>query len=163
MRLFKQNLLYFFSDGGIRPKPPAASSAVVVKDAAGQILEWHSRLLPSLTSCEAEYHGLLDALTLAARLKPAQAIFYLDSQVVVGQVSGQFSVREPRLKTLQAQVARQVAQLQTEHQMKLEFYYLPREYNLLADALASDALLLPPPARKIEKVARIEKIETRSV
>ena len=79
------NNLYLFSDGGIRLDPPAASSAVVVKDEKGQVVDWFSRLSPSMTNNEAEYYGLLDALAVVGRLRPNKAFLHLDSQIVVGR------------------------------------------------------------------------------
>lgn len=71
--------LYFFGDGGIRLEPPAASSAVVIKDEGGQIVDWFTQVLPPLTSMEAEYHGLLAALELARRWRPMRAYFHYSS------------------------------------------------------------------------------------
>ncbi|MEI6046475.1 MAG: reverse transcriptase-like protein [Chloroflexota bacterium] len=137
--------LYFFSDGGIRLQPPAASAAVVVKNKQGQVVDWYSRLLPPLSSSEAEYYGLLEALRMAQRLQPAMAYFHLDNQTVVGQITGHYAVREPRLKPLYAQSVKLVEQLRADKTLReIAFYFIPREYNLLADALAGDALLLAP-------------------
>lgn len=140
--------LNFFSDGGTRPYPAAASSAVVVKDERGQVRDWFSRVLPPLSSCEAEYYGLLDALELAGRLQPHRACFHLDSQIVVGQVTGVYAVREPKLKPLHAKALEAVHKLRERRNIQIKFYYVPREYNLLADALASDALLVMPHAKR---------------
>jgi ribonuclease HI len=136
--------LNFFSDGGIRINPPAASSAVVVKDERGQVLEWFNRVLPPLTSMEAEYHGILDALAVAQHLKPRRAYFHLDNQTVVGQVTLVYQVREPKLKRYHQEVLAKLTHLRESGCAQVEFYYIPREFNLLADALASDALLVLP-------------------
>jgi ribonuclease HI len=133
-----------FSDGGIRRKPAAASSAVVVKDEHGQVVNWFSRVLPAMSSSEAEYHGILDALELAYRLRPCRAYFHLDNQTVVGQVAGKFAVRGPKLKPLHARAVESIKKLQAAGCIQIEFYHIPREYNLLADALAADALLIMP-------------------
>jgi ribonuclease HI len=138
--------LYFFSDGAIRLQPRAASVAVVVKNRQGQVVDWYSRLLPPVSSTEAEYYGLLEALRMAQKLKPAIAYFHLDSQTVVGQITGHYAVREARLKPLYAQAVKLVEQLREDKTVtEIAFYFIPREYNLLADALAGDALLLTPP------------------
>lgn len=136
--------LYFFSDGGLRFDPPAASSAVVVKDEGGQIVDWFTQVLPPLTSMEAEYHGLLAALELARRWRPVRAYFHLDNQAVVGQAIGRYRVREPKLKPLHAKVQEAISRLHKSGCSEIEIYHIPREFNLLADALAADALLILP-------------------
>lgn len=134
--------LYFFSDGGIRLDPPAASSAVVIKNEQGQVLEWQSRVLPPVTSTEAEYYAVLEAFEIAQKLLPRQAFFHLDNIVVVGQLVGQFRVREPKLKPLHARAQQAIDRLRRSGCTLIEFYHIHREYNLLADALAADALLV---------------------
>lgn len=135
--------LFFFSDGGLRLSPPAASAAVLVKDRQGRIVDWFSRVMPPLSNNEAEYQGLLDALDLALKLQPARAVFHLDSQIVVGQVSGRFATRDPRLKRLCLKAQQRLHQLELRR-IKAELLFIPREFNLLADALAADALLIIP-------------------
>jgi len=149
----RHGTLYFFSDGSVRPEPPAASSAVVVKDEAGQILEWCNQLLPPVSSIEAEYAGLLLALEVAGRLLPGKACFHLDNQAVVGQVTGQYRVRMPKLKPLHQQVQEAMARLRQAGCGEIEVYHISREINLLADALAADALLLMPDRQRKRKEA----------
>jgi ribonuclease HI len=119
-------------------------------------MDWRSRVLPTMSSSEAEYYGLLEALELARKLKPGRACFYLDNQAVAGQAAGRFAVRERKLKLLHSRTCAAMAYLREKLGIELEIYFVPREYNLLADALASDALLLPPPAQKMERVAGSE-------
>ncbi len=143
----KPATLYLFSDGGTRVFPPAASSAVVVKNKEGQVLDWQSRLLPAMTNCEAEYNGLLDAIELAQHYQPSKTIFHLDNQTVVGQVTGYFAVRDPKLKPLFDRAAYALAELKASGCREIQLLFIPREFNLLADALASDALLVMPDVR----------------
>lgn len=143
----KYRMLYIFSDGALRLRPPAAATAVVIKNERGQVLDWYSRVLPPVSSVEAEYWGILDALALATKLCPLglkRACFHLDNQVVVGQVAGRYSVRGAKLKPLHAQAMEAVTRLQAAGCSEIEFYHVPREFNLLADALAADALLIMP-------------------
>ncbi len=141
--------LYIFTDGATRRIPPASASAVVIKDGHGQVIQWFSRLLPPLTSMEAEYYGLLDGLMLAGKLRPAKAYLHLDNQAVAGQAAGKYRVREPRLKRLHTLVEEQKHKLAAA-QIALEIYFIPREYNLLADALAADTLLPVLQKQKLE-------------
>jgi ribonuclease HI len=146
-KIFGNQTLNFFSDGAVRPKPPAASSAVVVKDVNGNVVDWFSRLLPVMSNNEAEYFGLTDSIALALRLKPAMAYFHLDSQIVVGQVAGGFAVRDRRLKALHTKVKEAEAKLKAAG-INYEIFHIKREFNLLADALAADALLAHPETQR---------------
>lgn len=145
----RPDCLNFFSDGGTRREPAAASSAVVVKNERGQVVDWFSRLLPVVSSIEAEYYGVLDAFELGCKLAPLRAFFHLDNMAVAGQLAGQFRVRDPKLKLLHARAQHSIVRLRESGCSVIEFYHIPREFNLLADALSADALLwLPEQARQ---------------
>lgn len=146
--------LDIFCDAAIRLNPPAASAAAIAKNENGQVLGWFSRVLPAMPSIEAEYHGLFEALELARQLSPLKTVcLYMDNQAVVGQVTGRYAVRQARLKPLHAQALKLTKNLRQKKMVnELHFFYLPREYNLLADALAADALLvMPRPAQKFTR------------
>lgn len=137
------DVLYLYCDGATRLQPPAASAAVVARDRRGQIVDWFSRVIPSVTNNEAEYNGFLYALEIAERLRPAKAVFQLDSQIVVGQVTGRFDTRDARLRAL-CRKAQDRRQKLKEAGTETSIFYLPREFNRLADALAADALVILP-------------------
>jgi ribonuclease HI len=96
-----------------------------------------------MSNNEAEYRGLLEGLELALRLRPEKVLFHLDSQIVVGQVTGRFAARSNKLKNLCRQSREKLAELEKQG-IQPRLLFVPREYNLLADALAADALLVIP-------------------
>jgi ribonuclease HI len=111
-------------------------AGVVVTDEASNILQIHSRTLPVMTSNEAEYAGLLLALEIARGLAAQRIEICMDSEVVVNQMTGRFAIRSRKLKPLHqkaCELARAVR--------GVRYRYIPRDRNLLADAVASEAAL----------------------
>ncbi len=89
-----------------------------------------------MTNNEAEYAALILALETAKRFDPRALHVYMDSEVVVGQMRGRFSVHSPALRRWHAQACR-LARLYPE----IVYHCIPRKANRLADALANEALV----------------------
>jgi ribonuclease HI len=81
----------------------------------------------------AEYLALLEALQCALKLRARAIHVYSDSQVVVRQMTGQYSCRSPRLYSLHWTCRKLIRSLD------FSISYVPREYNAEANALASSA------------------------
>ncbi|MBN1920787.1 MAG: ribonuclease HI family protein [Anaerolineae bacterium] len=125
----------YFCDGAIDPQQRGVAVAVARRAPDGHILETASRVLPRMTNNEAEYEAFILGLELALARDDSAPIFLLDSQIVVGQIAGSFAVRDPRLAARHARAARLLARLPDA-----TVIFVPRERNLLADALAKEAL-----------------------
>ena len=116
-----------------RIKPVAAcGAAAVARNPQGEIIDWAWQALPPMTNNEAEYAGLLLGLTLAQRLQTPKAILVLDSDIVVGQMQGRFAVKSKLLRDWHWRACAAVRTLPA-----IRFYVIPRVWNELADALAS--------------------------
>ena len=116
-----------------RLKPTAAcGAAAVARNQAGVIVDWAWQALPPMTNNEAEYAGLLLGLTLAQQWQAPKAILVLDSDVVVGQMEGRFAVHSRLLRHWHWRACAAVRTLPA-----VQFYVVPRAWNELADALAS--------------------------
>jgi probable phosphoglycerate mutase len=124
-------------DGAVDSQGRSSGVAVVVRSAAGQIVDAASCFLEGMTNNEAEYEALILGLELAlAQRATGQAItFLVDSQIVVGQVAGKYAVRDPKLIPRHARAVRLLAQLP-----EVTLVFVPREQNRLADALAAEAV-----------------------
>lgn len=129
--------LSYYCDAAIDPLGRSSGVAVVVRNRSGQIRDAASRCLGGMTNNEAEYEALLLGLELAlARSDSPQSLeFLVDSQIVVGQLAGQFAVRDPKLAPRHEQAARLLARLPGA-----TLVFIPRERNRLADALAAEAM-----------------------
>jgi ribonuclease HI len=125
--------LIIYADGGISPK--AAGVGIVASNGNGRIVSLANRTLPQMTNNEAEYAALVMALELAAQLRSQSVEIRLDSEVVVYQMIGRFAVNSAKLKPWHRKacaLARAVP--------SLSFTHIRREENLLADALAAEAI-----------------------
>jgi ribonuclease HI len=126
------------TEGGVTaelaPLGVTASAAAVARRSDGTIIDWAWNTLPNLTNNEAEYAGLLLGLELARRHQPREAIFVLDSDVVVGQVQGRFAVNSPGLRPWHGRACAALRSLPS-----VRIYAVPRSWNRLADGLTGQA------------------------
>ena len=128
--------VYYFCDAAVDAQGRSSGVAVVVRNAAGQIRDVVSCSLGGMTNNEAEYEAVILGLELAlARSDPQERITFLtDSQVVIGQIAGQFAVRDRKLVPRHQRARRLLAQLPG-----VTLAFIPRQRNRLADALAAEA------------------------
>uniref|UniRef100_A0A2N9INV2 Uncharacterized protein n=1 Tax=Fagus sylvatica TaxID=28930 RepID=A0A2N9INV2_FAGSY len=83
------------------------------------------------TNNEAEYEALLAGLKLSKKMGVKNLTVKSDSQLVVGQIKGEYEAREDRMKKYL-----KVVQTLLPHFKKVEFVQIPREENVDADRLA---------------------------
>lgn len=124
-------MLKVYADGGARGNPGPAACAFVVYDAAGNLRDKRGKFLGGMTNNEAEYHGVIEALTALA---DPELAFYLDSQLIVSQLNGLWKVKESRLRELLFKIR------QLENGRQITYTYVPREQNRMADALVNETL-----------------------
>lgn len=127
--------LIAYADGATGHRNRHTGVGAVLLDGKGRILAWANRRLDDMTNNEAEYAGLILALELALQRHPRRLRVYLDSAVVVGQMTGRCGVRSASLQHWHrraCQLARRLSRVTYQH--------VPRERNRLADALAFEAL-----------------------
>lgn len=122
----------FYADGAIQPKRTGVS--VVGVGDEGQVIVLANRTLPPMTNNEAEYQALLLLLEMATPYALIPVQVRMDSEVVIYQMKGRFSVNSPALKALHREACARLPAFAA-----LSFMHVPREQNRLADALASDA------------------------
>ena len=135
--------LIVHTDGAARGNPGPSAIGIVIQDETGRVLYEASRCLGVNTNNEAEYMALLAALEYVKDQRPKEAEFYLDSELVVRQLQGQYRVKEPRLQTLHARATMLLNAIP-----KYSFHHVPRKENARADELANEALdaqIEPPP------------------
>jgi ribonuclease HI len=131
--------LITFSDGGARGNPgPAAIGVVLYADDGngGQTLVGElKKYIGEQTNNFAEYAALITALSEGLRLGYQRVSCFLDSELVVKQMNGQYKVREESLKLLFAKARDLVADFD-----QATFTHVRREKNSRADALVNQAL-----------------------
>ena len=124
------------ADGGSRGNPGLSGAGAVVIDAAsGNILREISEAVGIATNNVAEYSAVIFALEAAFEIDPAaEIVVRMDSKLVVEQMSGRWKIKHPDMLSLGAKVQKLISG------KNVEFVWIPREQNVLADALANKAM-----------------------
>ena len=88
-----------------------------------------------LTNNQAEYRAVLAAIKKAKSLGADELEFYLDSELVVNQLGGNFKIKNKELSSLFVQIYNETLNFK-----KISFQHISRELNKEADRLVNLAL-----------------------
>jgi ribonuclease HI len=124
-----------FCDGAARGNPGPAGAGAVLKNGNGEIVAEISEYLGETTNNQAEYRALLFGLEKAARLHVKDLKIFLDSELVVKQLKGDYRVKHPDLIPLHQQVLSHLKKFPS-----CEVSHVYREKNKEADKLANLAI-----------------------
>ncbi|MEK9180607.1 MAG: ribonuclease HI family protein [Patescibacteria group bacterium] len=127
--------LIIYTDGGARGNPGPAAVGVVVCDLEHTVISEHKKYLGVKTNNQAEYEAVLLALEEALKLGAASIKFYLDSELVVKQLRGQYKIKNQGI----APLAEKVLALSNNFS-SITYTHIPREKNQHADKLVNQAL-----------------------
>ena len=127
--------LTIFTDGVARGNPGDGGFGVIIKGRDGNLMEEIGGYLGVTTNNFAEYSGLVAALKASLKYQPAHIEIYSDSQLVVRQLNGLYSVKSESLLPLHKEARRLMSLLGN-----VAVFYIPREKNKEADALANKAV-----------------------
>uniref|UniRef100_A0A2N9IDH1 RNase H type-1 domain-containing protein n=1 Tax=Fagus sylvatica TaxID=28930 RepID=A0A2N9IDH1_FAGSY len=107
---------------------------IVLRSPEGDIIKQAIRLQYPTTNNEAEYEALLVGLKTAKILGATELDVRSDSQLVVGQVNGDYEAKEGRMQQYLQLVRHQISQFR-----EVRLCRVPREQNTEADQLAKSA------------------------
>ena len=126
-----------YSDGGARGNPGPAAIGVLVCDEAGNTLQDHQETIGETTNNVAEYKAVLAGLDLAKKLGAREIDYYVDSELVARQISGQYRVKTPHIQVLFTSVMEK-----KKHFEKVQFTHVPRTHEKIryVDRLVNQAL-----------------------
>jgi ribonuclease HI len=130
-----------YTDGASRGNPGPASIGVIINNAKGQVLKEYSKAIGKTTNNEAEYQAAIFALKKIKALfgkkkvKDYDVLIKSDSQLLVSQLTGKYKIKESNIQKLFIQAWNLMIDFG-----KVDFEYIPREQNKLADRLANEAL-----------------------
>jgi len=125
--------LVAYVDGGCLGNPGPSGIGVVIDGCESgpiRIAKW----IGHQDNNVAEYAALMEALQCAVSLKAQKLHVYSDSEVVVRQMTGEYTCRSPRLYSLHW-TCRKLAR-----SMKFSISHVPREENVEANRLAQAGL-----------------------
>lgn len=123
------------TDGASRGNPGHAAAGVAIEAEDGTVLACGKRYLGEMTNNQAEYRALVIGLKAVARYQPAAVRVYMDSELVVKQMRGEYRVKDETLRPLFEEASAWAKRLPN-----VTFEHVLRAKNALADQLANEAL-----------------------
>lgn len=124
-----------YSDGGSRGNPGPSAAAFIIFDKDNNIVAQGGKFLGRDDSGMAEYIGVELALEKAAEMGIESIDFYSDSLMVVNQLNGLFSVKNPEFQSVHDRILRLMVRFR-----RIAFRHVHREYNRTADNLVNKIL-----------------------
>jgi ribonuclease HI len=112
----------------------AGRIGIILESLEGDIIKRAVRLQYTTTNNEAEYEAFLTGLKLAKILGATELDIRSDSQLVVGQVNGDYEAKEKRMQQYLDLFRHQMGRFQ-----EVKLNRIPREQNTAADQLAKSA------------------------
>lgn len=127
-----------YTDGAARGNPGPAGAGWVILNDKGHLVGENKKYLGEMTNNQAEYSALLLALNevkILAKTEEAALNLYLDSELLVKQLKGEYKVKNEGLKPLFREVVLTLSKFRG-----YSIKYVPREQNEEADRLANEAI-----------------------
>ncbi|HTX67954.1 MAG TPA: Nif3-like dinuclear metal center hexameric protein [Thermoleophilia bacterium] len=126
---------HLYTDGGARGNPGPAGIGARLLTAAGDVVEELADSIGTATNNVAEYQALLAGLEIALDRGVERLDVFLDSELVVRQVNGEYKVKDAGLKPLHQQACLLLGKF---HEVDVK--HVRREQNAAADALVNQAI-----------------------
>jgi ribonuclease HI len=122
-------------DGGARGNPGPGAGAYALHGPDGREVEARGEFLGTVTNNVAEYRALIAGLEAARRHGVTRVIVYMDSELVVRQMTGAYRVKNAGLKPLHQAAGEAAARLS-----EVRFESVRRDDNTHADRLVNETL-----------------------
>ncbi len=129
-------VLSIFTDGGSRGNPGPSALGVVIKNEEGETIQKLNKFLGNKTNNQAEYLAVLEVfewLSVNQDLSSLKIDFFIDSKLVVNQLSGFYKIKNQDLKDLIIKIKF----LENKISEKVFYHFIPREKNREADFLVN--------------------------
>jgi ribonuclease HI len=127
--------IIIYADGGSRGNPGHAGIGVAIFDENNNPVKEISRYIGSQTNNVAEYYALVRALEEAFELGAKSVEIYMDSELVVKQIKGEYQVKSEGLKPLYI-----IAMAYLKKIGSYSISHVKRNGNKVADRLANEAM-----------------------
>ncbi len=130
-------LIVTYTDGASRGNPGPAGIGALLLSESGETLAEVSQFVGVTTNNEAEYRALLLALTRAREMKATHVKCFLDSELVVRQLNGQYKVKSEKMAQFFSDVKNLIGNFES-----VTFTHVPREHpnQRIADKLANKGI-----------------------
>lgn len=127
--------LIIYTDGGARGNPGPAGAGVAIYDTEENLLGSYHKFLGEMTNNQAEYEAVVCAIGEAKKIGAEEIDFYLDSELLVGQLSREFKIKNMELGKYFIKIWNAGQAFK-----KINYYHIPREKNKVADKLVNQAI-----------------------
>lgn len=125
----KLDSLKLYADGGARGNPGPAATAYVICDLDDNVVEKSGAFIGQTTNNQAEYRALQAGLDRVGQLGIENVEVFMDSELVVKQINGQYKVKNNDLRSIFAKIMNLTGQFKS-----IKFIHVPRAMNKIADA-----------------------------
>ena len=123
------------SDGGSRGNPGIAGAGAVLYDMKKKEIGRSGIFCGVQTNNYAEYEGMICGLNLALKNDITDLEVYMDSKLIVEQMSGNWKVKNANIKPL-FEKAKNIA----EQFATVSYHHVRREKNTVADSIANEVM-----------------------
>lgn len=127
------------TDGGSRGNPGHSGIGIIIekKLPSGELelIEEYNEYIGIATNNQAEYQAILWAIVRASELGLKAVDCYLDSQLIVRQLNGEYKVKNDELKIIYKKILEILPNFDS-----ISFQDVRREFNSKADELANIAM-----------------------
>jgi ribonuclease HI len=124
-----------YADGGSRGNPGPSASGYVIFDMANTVVKKGGKYLGVTTNNQAEYQAVLLGIKAAKELGVKKLHIYLDSLLVVNQMTGIFKIKNRDLWPIN-----QAIHEEKNNFSQVSFTHVPRELNKDADSVVNEIL-----------------------
>ncbi len=128
--------LKVYTDGWSRWNPWIAGIGVYITDVKGKEIEKRYKNLWIKTNNEAEYTWALFWIQRAVELWAKEIELYMDSKLVISQLSWQWKIKKEELKLINSEIL----EIITKSKVKVVYNRIRREQNKHADRLSNVAM-----------------------
>ncbi len=135
MSTIKHIHLKIFTDGGSRGNPGPAASGAVLYSENGEVVATASKYLGHDTNNQAEYTAIVIGLEKAKSLGAKTIELFMDSELAVKQLKGEYKVKNPEIAKRFLEVKNLWIQFDV-----VKIKHVRRELNKAADALVNKVL-----------------------
>lgn len=129
------NLAVMYTDGGARGNPGIAGIGILIEDEDGNIIKEISQYIGEQTNNVAEYKALNRGLEVALDLGIKKITCYLDSELVVKQIKGEYKVKNERMIPIYNMTMPLIKKFDS-----FEIIHIKRKLNKKADKLVNEAI-----------------------
>jgi ribonuclease HI len=124
-----------YTDGGSRGNPGKSAIGCILFDDADKLVDFDAKYCQISTNNQAEYIGLITGLELSIKNSVNNIIVFMDSELIVKQINGEYKVKNEEIIILKANVDKLLKSFDN-----YKFIHIERNKNKFADKLVNIVL-----------------------